>query len=446
VKGDAGDVIEVRSASDGAACGFEFWDADQRIGAVIHEENGVLRGSLCSQVDPEVLLAAMLDPTPSATGIGRLLIGGGWSSTRLIVLDEEGGLVTDVRPPGQVDRFIGTQALEGCPGGHYAVQLTPEGVNVWDLTSFELVTSHEVASADGMEWLADLTCRSEDASEIWGVFQTETDATLATIPEREPLASVSGSSWEFGPDFVITQSGSEDDPVLVDLTSGEKVRLHETPPNAQWAINVSVHPTTGTIALTETRFNEDIGPVEATLFIMDRTGAVHDRFEIPWETYSPVWLDDHRVAIHGYDYSSGEESATIIFDVDDGDSIEIADWTAEHLVADADTIYGLTGGDVVTADLTTGEAGKLVTLPLQNAGPLVLLEGETPITTTTTSPAPENEPSPASTVPPLLAPGSGPHADPGVPAGWIAGVAATLFAGVLIWLSLPRRGSADSSD
>lgn len=59
VKGDVGEVIEVRSASNGAACGFEFWNPQMRIGAVIHEVGGELRGGLCSQVDPDALLTAV---------------------------------------------------------------------------------------------------------------------------------------------------------------------------------------------------------------------------------------------------------------------------------------------------------------------------------------------------------------------------------------------------
>lgn len=62
VKGDLGEVVEVRSASNGAACGFEFWDPEMRTGAVIYEEGGALHGGLCSQVDPDALLATAPDP------------------------------------------------------------------------------------------------------------------------------------------------------------------------------------------------------------------------------------------------------------------------------------------------------------------------------------------------------------------------------------------------
>jgi hypothetical protein len=62
VKGDLGRVVEVHSASDGGGCGFEFWDQDMRIGAIIHEEAGRLRGGLCAQLDADLLLAAMTGP------------------------------------------------------------------------------------------------------------------------------------------------------------------------------------------------------------------------------------------------------------------------------------------------------------------------------------------------------------------------------------------------
>ena len=67
VKGDAGRVIEIRSAPDGGGCGFEF-PADQRIGAFIRMEGGELHGGLCSQVVADALIAAPREPSSNETG------------------------------------------------------------------------------------------------------------------------------------------------------------------------------------------------------------------------------------------------------------------------------------------------------------------------------------------------------------------------------------------
>lgn len=56
VKGDVGEVIEVQSGQGGGDCGFEFWDPDQRIGALLYHDGGELHGGMCSQVEPAELI------------------------------------------------------------------------------------------------------------------------------------------------------------------------------------------------------------------------------------------------------------------------------------------------------------------------------------------------------------------------------------------------------
>lgn len=442
VKGDAGDVIEVRSASDGAACGFEFWEEDMRIGAVVYAENGQLHGGLCSQVDPDVLLAATGEPTVSSTGIGHLLVGGGWSSPRLTVIDETGGHVTSVTPPG-VSLDSGSGVLEACPGGRLAVQLTPTGAVVWDLEAVEVAATHE-AQLNPAEWLAAVSCRSEDASEIWGVIQTEFATMLVDLQSGDLLVEdLAGYSWRFGDGFVVTQTEGEDDPVLTILGTGEQVRLHETPVGENWSINVAAHPTGQSIALVETRFSAEEAPVEATLFILDISGEVVNQFEIPYETYSPVWLDDTRIAVNAYNFENWEESYGLVFDLNNGATHELEGWTPEYQVAHGNVLYGTVGGEVLKADLSTGEIESVVTLPTQSAGPLLLLDHGEPMPTTTTGP--EIAPSTTTaTVPPLVAPDLGlDDASTGY-VQWVAGVTILGFIGVLVWLAVRRPRGPDS--
>ena len=57
VKGTLGSRVEVRSALDGAACGFEV-GAGQRVGLFLDRDGDVWRSGLCSQLPPAELLAA----------------------------------------------------------------------------------------------------------------------------------------------------------------------------------------------------------------------------------------------------------------------------------------------------------------------------------------------------------------------------------------------------
>lgn len=438
VKGDAGDVIEVRSASNGAACGFEFWEEDTRIGAILREEAGELHGGLCSQIDPDVLLAAMEGPTKSSTGIGHLLVGGGWSSERSTVIDKSGGVVTHLLPPnGNEDGFGGGAFFDACPGGRMAIQLTPTGLTTWDLSHLELA-EHVELDPNAAESIRAATCRNEDATSVWAVVQNGQSQTLVDMATLEELAMLQGQAptWTFGEGFVVTQHEGEGDPILTDAASGEQVRLHETPPGENWAINVAPHPNEQLVALVETRFSAGERPVEATLFILDTEAEIVEQFEIPYETYSPVWLDENRIAVTAYNYEDWEESYGLIFDLENGTTDEIEGWTPEHQIADGHVLYGTMGADVMTADLTTGEVDTLVTLPLQSAGPLLLLDHGEPGTTTTTTTTSESAPAPNSTTPPLVAPDLGSDQADATHLPWLAGIAIVGFLGVLVWLAV----------
>jgi hypothetical protein len=439
VKGDLGEVIEVHSAANGAACGFEFWDPDQRIGAVIHEEGGELHGGLCSQIDPDVLLAAMRGPAPSATGLGHLLVGNGWSSTRLTVLDDTGAHVADISPPG-LEQDAGTQQLEVCPGGDLMLQLTPMEITVWELESLDVIAAHDLSGLDQTGWVEDISCRTADASSIYVLVSNDLHSRLLEVgPEMKTLTDLDGIAGEIGNEFVITQTDHEGDATWVDITTGEEIVLTETPTNDLRSISVATHPTERLIALVETDFNED-RPVEATLSIVDETGTRVEEFIIPWETYSPTWLDESRVAVKAHDFDDWEQSFGFVFDLSTGEGFEVEGWDAEHTVADGDRLYGVNGGTILTTDLSTVTVETLVTLASQSAGPIVLLDHAQRIAPTTTVVAEPEGAVPPTTIPPLVAPESGRDVPgTGDAVRWIAGGSILGFLALLVWLA--RRPS-----
>lgn len=436
VKGDLGDVIEVRSASDGAACGFEFFDGE-RIGAFLRLERGELHGGLCTQVDADALLAAAHGPRVSTTGIGRLLVGHGWSSPKLTVVDEDGATVAELSPGEDVEPFTGTTELRACPGGERAVQLVGSDIVVWDLDSLEIAATHEAVSPDGSTWVTTLSCRDREASSILAVARSEDRASLIEIvPDWREIIEVFGETFHIGESFVITQAGHQSDPILVDMSNGEEIPLHETPAGALQGVDVAPHPSRPILAMLETRFPEG-GPVESTLFVVDAGGETLQAFEIPWEAYSPTWLDEETLIVQAYDFDDWNRSFGYLFDSSGGDPVVLEGWNGSYPVATGDLLYAVSGGDVLMADLTGGEVSTLVTLATESAGPLVLLDDPAPVTTTSTSePAPTSTP----TVPPLVAPGAEPSDAPDLPLQWIAGIALAGFVLGLIWLA---RRTAD---
>ena len=437
VKGDLGDRIEVVSASSGASCGLEFFDGD-RTGAFLRMENGELRSSLCEQVDADALLAAASGPVISQTGIGHLLVGNGWSNPGLTVLDESGATVTELTPRGEPEPFTGTTQLEPCPGSRFAVQLVSEQAHVWDLRTLTISASYHAVSETGDMWVTTISCRNDEASSLFAVARSESGASLyELVPEWDKIIDLPGETWHICTSYVIAQMGHENDPTLVDIETGAQTRIHETPPGALQAINVAPHPSEERLAMLETRFSGE-GPVESTLFILDTAGQTIESYEIPWESYSPTWVDDDRLLVQAYDFDDWQRSFGYVFDTSTGDTRVIDGWRGTDPVADGSMIYASDGGDVVVASLDTGQVDRLVTLPTQSAGPLVLLEEAAPVATTTTTGEPATEPTEGAdtTTPPLLAPDSGgsDSDDLGI-ARWIAGIALVGFVGGLVLLA-----------
>lgn len=442
VKGDAGDVIEVRSASDGAGCGFEFWSPDQLIGAAIYEESGELHGGLCSQMDPDALLAAVEGLAPSNTGVGHIIAANGWMSTRLTLLDEDGGHVADVSPPIEAGEWGGTFGMAKCPGGELMMQWTQTHVVVWDLSNLEPITTHEVTGADGYPVIRDASCKTPDASSIRVVGQSEFDAELLeVVGGNEPILALSGEEFRIGNDYVISWSGGPGEMVRTDVSSGEQVILHETPAGENWSITVAPHPTDGRTALLETRYSAGEAPVEATLSVLDEDGFPIREFEIPWEAYGPTWLDEELIGVQAYDFDDWERSLGFLFDVTTGEQTRIDGWRADLMVGDGRILYGTRESQIIRANLDTGAIEELTTLASQSAGPLVILDeppSVSPTTTVTTSstipPLEGTVPVAGDTVPPLEVPGG--ESDMGT-AGvrWIAGSAVVAFLAVLVWLT-----------
>ena len=68
VKGDIGDRVDVMAAAGGASCGLEL-EVGQRTGLLLRRGAGGWTSSLCSQVEPQALLA-FAPATAASTGAG----------------------------------------------------------------------------------------------------------------------------------------------------------------------------------------------------------------------------------------------------------------------------------------------------------------------------------------------------------------------------------------
>lgn len=434
VKGDLGEVVEVRSADNGAACGFEFWGEDMRIGAALRQIDGELHGNLCDQIDAEALLAAMKGPVISSTGLGHLVVAYGWASPKLAVIDREGGLVTELTPSTEVPEFVGTSHLDICPESRFMVQTLDLQMVVWDLSDMTVAATIDLAG-DNLGWVSDVSCRDPEATTIWMVVSTELGSDLVeVVPTSDTLAQLPGSNGRIGDGFVIVTEDGLGSAVWFDVETGDSIVLAETAPDRIQAVYAEPHPTRDQAALLISDFDA-AGPVGSTLSVVGPDGEVIQSVSVPIETYSPVWIDDRQVVVTGFDYEGDEQGFAFILDVETGTLKTIESWTGQFVVTDGATLYGATGGEIVAADLDTTVVTSLASLPTVSAGPLVVLT-EAP---RVDPPPPAQPETPEPTTPPITIPEAGPEqTGNGFDARVVAIPVMVGFGALLIWMAVRR--------
>ena len=168
-KGEIGEVVEVRSASDGAACGLEYPEG-ARAALFLDEEEGLWRSNLCRTVQPGLLeRAAAPLPAPDARGAPRLLVGGSFGEVRVIAL-------------GRAGRTAGYGYGEGdlhhmslCPGGRRSVELAsdryfqpPIFVDVRKLSTLDVTSTKEAPDgwSDASVFPLGISCVDRDGAAV----------------------------------------------------------------------------------------------------------------------------------------------------------------------------------------------------------------------------------------------------------------------------------------
>jgi hypothetical protein len=117
IKGEIGDVIQVRAPENGASCGLEY-PPGARAAMFLTKEGELWTSHLCSTVHPDVLTeAAAPFPDPDAEGPPRFLVGGSFGEVRVIALDRQGR--TAGYGYGDGDALF----MSRCPGGESAAEL-----------------------------------------------------------------------------------------------------------------------------------------------------------------------------------------------------------------------------------------------------------------------------------------------------------------------------------
>ncbi len=189
LKGDIRDTIVVKSAVDGASCGFEM-PVGQRVGILLDRVGDHWEGNLCWTVDADTLLAAAGGPPQPVSGSPPHLIASvSMGEAGLVALNRAGEIVGYGRgkPPW---------LLSVCPDGQTFIGATGDNdVQAWSFANLEEVGSVDIGQ-DASYGFYNLICTGTDE------FFVLTGGGTGTIPEMTLTHYVSGAGEVVSEDVV----------------------------------------------------------------------------------------------------------------------------------------------------------------------------------------------------------------------------------------------------
>ncbi|HWL48730.1 MAG TPA: hypothetical protein VNT92_02550 [Acidimicrobiia bacterium] len=288
LKGDIGETIVVKSAVEGASCGFEV-PVGQRVGILLHRIGGEWQGTLCSTLDADALLAAVEGPpTPVAGSPPHVVASVSMGEAGLVALNRAGEIVGYGRgqPPGLLSVCPDGQVLIGHAGGNQ--------VRTWSLASLEEV-GHVEIGPDDFYGFHNLICSGDEE-----FFVLAGDGT-GNNPEMSLSHYVSGAGEVVSEDMtsiVPTKTGllaiGADGVVhRLDTRSGDLEALTEPLGDIRGqTAAIALSPDEKHLAVATVDWTR--APIVGRMAVADLTGGIWAEMSVDCDVY-PAWLDDRQI-------------------------------------------------------------------------------------------------------------------------------------------------------
>lgn len=396
VKGDLGDVIEVQSPIDGAACGFGI-AVGQRVGVFLFENGGQWHGGSCGVIDADALLRAIeAPPAPDGSGPVALLLANDTGDARVMALDSDGQTLAYGMGDGEVRDF------SVCPGVERVVELVAHQdgrreLAVRDLRSFEVVSEVELRddSSGTSSVLSALTCRDPSGGDVlvYDVYYVRfpvssrflrvQDGEMSTLYETQ-MEGEGGHQATFEADgdvAYITKGHRGHEIAVIDLATGAELSVFPVPAiegEPDYMISLALSPDGTKLAA----LGYQPGPVaKFRLIIIDLSMEPVAMRELSLgesPLYSSVtWLDNLTFLVSGGDhYPDGSP----VYDLSLSHVSSMPGWSAQEPLLLDDTLYGLGGyGSLYSAPLPDGPVTTLQTFDNPNLYVLAVVPGEVEI-------------------------------------------------------------------
>ena len=416
VKGDLGRTVKIRSASSGAACGFEL-DAGQEAAIFVTVDGDTLRGGLCSTLDADAL-RAHLGPQPVVNTSPTMLVAASGAGRHLWLFDDRGRLAgTSADARGEY-----LEDISVCPGGRTVVELW-EGrtVVVRDLRTLKTVRRVRGPANIGRLW-----CRNAEGTRLLGALRDRATGDWASIVDlrqpRQPLLAGDWVSVEIVGDALIAAVGREETQLRrISLADGKDTLLHQATTPAG-AVNVeasiegfSISPDASRVAFEVTNYPAS-GEPSSDIFVRElSTGRLLARRHVASEGNEVLWMDDSSLLFTSY-----EDEGLLL----DAEHLELEDMLADQVYwpatrAPRGKLIGMDGPRLSALDPRTDRVRTLATIPAEYSTWVLRL----PRALKMQVPAGAPDPPPAEpTAPPAPMPGR--SAFPQLPPAVLTGLAA----------------------
>jgi hypothetical protein len=374
VKGRFGTLVEVIAPSFGPSCGLAVRHR-QRIGLFVKRDGLSLRSNLCSQVDPDDLIAAT-KPLPKPTGRppAVVLLGGQADGVTTMALDGRGRILA--YGPGRG----WTRLLAACPGGRLAVALVSDKVRVLRQPRLEVVRELDA----GIDWRAgwqpqSLCCGDSAASRIYAFERAgfrPPGARIVTItPERRDV-------WAgIAPDASFDRTGTrayinagEDGTSLltVNLAGGQVEQTARLPP---YTGPLVASPDGASLAGTANpRRHVYPGGGPSSIVLVRPSGSVSVVPVISRVAGEAAWWGSRVVFLPTYVESLGVDRISV-YDPRRRTVRRPLRWPVEAGTVRGNTAYGVRRGRVYAADLRTARLRVIQRVPTTLTGSFAVVPG-----------------------------------------------------------------------
>lgn len=364
--------VDVVSAGDGAACGFEIPDGG-RAAVFLYRDGDDLTGGLCSTLDADVVLAAT-DPDPLPGGAAVVAVTGTFEQGSLALLDAQGRLLGyGGGPPG-----FGPPLIVPCADGRHVVAVGFPSVEVIDLRTLEVVAQVDTGDLQQSAVIEDIACQRGSPDSIrllvQGAAGPDRDVrTLAapTVPGT-PVEAMPGARVVLTAGGLFGAEPLDPGEQLVRFSSDgirEILATLDRPADSNLAMYQPLEPSPSGTRIAVSAVAYLSSGVQARLAIRDASaGDEVAAVDVDRDVYVNGWLDENTLI-------TTEGSSTLTLRGASTLEVrgEIPGWTGFGATVVGDTAWATSAGTLLRGSFESGTVDELVTLSSQSTGQVIAM-------------------------------------------------------------------------